>query len=251
VKLYAIPMSHPAMAAQLMLEHKGIEYERIELMPGLHRFTMKLLGFPGPNVPAIAVNRRRLQGTRTISRALDELPGPRLFPADPEVRRKVEEAERFGDEVLQELARRMVVCVFRHAGWPVVDLSYGARLNRRLEYAMRRPAPMGTVISAMYGARDAVIQADLIGLPAVLDRLDAWIEEGVLDGKELNAADFQIAPSVQLLLMADDYAQALRGRPVEAFARRVAPPYPARVGPALPAAWLSSIRELKPVPARS
>jgi glutathione S-transferase len=110
---------------------------------------------------------------------------------------------------------------------------------------------MGTIISAVFGARDAVIQADLIGLPAILDKLDAWIEEGVLDGKDLNAADFQIAPSVQLLLMADDYAQALRGRPVEAFARRVAPPYPSRVGPALPAAWLSPIRELRPFPAQS
>jgi glutathione S-transferase len=242
VKLYAIPMSHPTMSAQLMLEHKGIGYERIDLVPGFHRFTTKALGFPGPNVPAIVVDGKRIQGTRTISRALDDMrPEPPLFPSDPGARREVEEAERFGDDVLQELARRMVVCAFRHAGWPTVDLTYGARMNRRLQFWMRRTAPMGRVIAALYGARDAVIRADLFGFPAILDKIDEWIEKGVIDGEELNAADFQLAPSLQLLLMAEDYAQALRGRPLEAFAHRVAPGYPSRIGPTLPAQWLEPL----------
>jgi glutathione S-transferase len=231
------------MAAQLMLEHKGIVYERVDLIPGLHRVTMKALRFPGPNVPAIIIGDKRIQGTRRISRALDEIrPEPALFPADPDRRRKVEEAERFGDEVLQEFARRMAVCALKHSGWPALDGNYGrGRLNRRVERAMSKPAALGLGISLLYGVRDAVIQTDLIALPAVLDRIDAWIEEGVLNGDQLNAADFQIAPSLQILLVAEDYAQAFRGRPAEEFATRVAPPFPSKVGPALPRHWLEPL----------
>ena len=58
-------------------------------------------------VPAVRfADGRRAQGTRPLARALDELqPEPRLVPADP----RVEEAELWGDEVLQQWARRMVV----------------------------------------------------------------------------------------------------------------------------------------------
>ena len=33
VRLYNIPGSHPAMAVQLMLQHKGIPYKRTDLFP--------------------------------------------------------------------------------------------------------------------------------------------------------------------------------------------------------------------------
>ncbi len=33
VKLYGIPGSHPVMSARLMLDHKGIPYDRRDLFP--------------------------------------------------------------------------------------------------------------------------------------------------------------------------------------------------------------------------
>ncbi len=56
----------------------------------------------------------------------------------------------------------------------------------------------------------------------------------MLNGPELNAADFQIAVNVAALLMAEDCAPFVRGRPAEALAQRVAPGYTGRVGRALP-----------------
>ena len=35
--LFGIASSHPSLAGQLMLEHKGIEYRRFDLVPGAHR----------------------------------------------------------------------------------------------------------------------------------------------------------------------------------------------------------------------
>ena len=100
VKLYSIPGSHPAAAARAMLEHKGIEYDRVDLPPVVSRVMMRLAGFPGNRVPALRIDGRKVQGSRNVSRELDVVKAdPPLFPADPERRAAVEEAERWGDEV--------------------------------------------------------------------------------------------------------------------------------------------------------
>jgi hypothetical protein len=76
-----------------------------------------------------------------------------------------------------------------------------------------------------------------------LDQIDAWIEEGLLGGEELNAADFQIAPNVSALLLAEDLAPFVRGRPAEAWAARVAPGYVGHIGRVAPADWLAPLEE--------
>lgn len=62
----------------------------------------------------------------------------------------------------------------------------------------------------------------------------------MLDGPELNAADFQIAVNVAALLLAEDCAPFVLGRPAEALAHRVAPGYTGRVGTALPPGTIPS-----------
>jgi glutathione S-transferase len=239
-KLYAVPISHPCMSAQLMLEHKGIEHERIDMIAGLHLLTLRTRGFERDYTPALAVDGERFQGTREISRALDRMrPEPPLFPAEPEARQRVEIAERFGEEVLQMLARRIAITVTRHsrAGF---DFRYGPRVSRLAALALR--APMAdSFLMLRYGAKDAVAQADLIALPAILRTIDEWIDEGVLGGEQLNAADFQVATSIQLLLTIEDLGPVLEERPVASLARRVAPPYPVKFDPVLPGRWLEQM----------
>src|SRR5919197_1532406 len=97
------------MTARLMLERKGIDYRRVDLMPVISKVALRGLRFPGVTVPALRIDGRRIQGSREIARELDRLvPEPPLYPADPERRAAVEEAERFGDEELQAPARRIV-----------------------------------------------------------------------------------------------------------------------------------------------
>lgn len=50
-------------------------------------------------------------------------------------------------------------------------------------------------------------------LPALLDRVDAWIADGVLGGAQLNAADFMVAPSLALILYRPDVMPMFEGRP--------------------------------------
>ena len=80
-----------------MLEHKGIPFKRVDLVTAMHKPSLKLLGFSGTTVPAMKADGRKVQGSREISRALDEIkPEPALLTSDA-----VREAERWGDEELQ------------------------------------------------------------------------------------------------------------------------------------------------------
>jgi glutathione S-transferase len=90
-------------------------------------------------------------------------------------------------------------------------------------------------------ATDANVRRDVSMLPGILQRIDDWIAGGVLGGEELNAADFQIAPSLRLAMSFDDLRPAIEHRPAGELALRVVPDYPGKIPPVLPAAWLEPL----------
>jgi hypothetical protein len=60
--------------------------------------------------------------------------------------------------------------------------------------------------------------------PGYLDRIDGcWIEPGVLDGDQLYAADFMIAPSLALLTCRRDLSEVVERRPVMKLVERLLP----------------------------
>src|SRR5215211_3623925 len=91
-----------------MLRYKGVPHRVVYLAPRIHPALLRFAGFEGATVPALDLGERKVQGSRSISRALETVkPEPRLFPADPEQRYAVEEAERWGEEELQETVGRI------------------------------------------------------------------------------------------------------------------------------------------------
>ena len=248
--LYVIPGSHPSMTARLMLERKDIAYKRVDLMPVVAKGALKALRFPSNTVPALRIDGERIQGSRSISRELDRLrPEPPLFPADPTRRASVEQAERFGDEELQAPARRILWNALRRDRSPLESFSAGARLGIPIGLAVKTAAPIVAAAARLNEANDENVRADLAALPGMLDRIDAWIADGTIGGDEPNAADYQIATSLRLLMSLDDLRPAIEGRPAGEMATRVVPDYPGRVPPILPAEWLESIKETAPAEA--
>jgi glutathione S-transferase len=75
----------------------------------------------------------------------------------------------------------------------------------------------------------------------MLDRIDAWIRDGLLGGEVLTAADLQIGANVRLLLLFEDLSPWIEGRPAAELARRVAPVYPGRIGAVFPSEWLEPL----------
>jgi glutathione S-transferase len=86
-------------------------------------------------------------------------------------------------------------------------------------------------------ANDASVRADIEGLGALLDRVDALIAEGTIGGPEPNAADFQIATTLAAMLAFEDLIPMIEGRPAADLANRLVPPYPGRMPAVVPAGW--------------
>jgi glutathione S-transferase len=243
VRLYTIPGSHPGVAVQLMLEHKGIGFKRTDLLPVISRGVVRALGFPGPTVPAMKIDDKKVQGSRPIARELERLrPEPALFPSDPEKRAAVEEAERFGDEELQHPVRQIIWWAFQHDKSPLRSYSEGARLGIPIGLAVHTAGPIIALEKRINEATDENVRADLAKLGEMLDRIDTWIGEGILDGEQPNAADFQIAPSLRLAMTMQDLRPAIDARPAGKLARRIVPSFAGDFPPVLPPAWLAPLR---------
>jgi len=250
VRLYVIPGSHPSMTARLMLEQKGIPYERTDLLPLIHKPVLKAMRFPSNTVPAMKIDGRRLQGSRRIARELDRLrPQPPLFPSDPGLRLAVEEAERFGDEDLQSPIRRIAWNALNRDVSPLRSYAEGARFRIPLDVVLKTARPVVAAAFRYNRAGDENVRHDLAALPGMLKRIDDWCEEGVLNGEQPNAADFQIAPSLRLAMTFDDLGPWIAGRPAGKLALRVVPDFPGHSPPVLPPSWLEPMREAASAPA--
>ncbi len=242
--LYSVFSSHPAQAAHLMLAHKRIGHRVVNLVPGTHAAVLRAIGFPSGTVPALTLNERRVQGSRAISRALEEVQAePRLFPTDPQARMRVEEAERWGDEILQPVPRRLFawltihrrdarVLVAREAGLPVPSLLGSAN------------ALVAWYFARQVEATDTEKVAEMVEtLPVLLDHVDELLDNRTIGGTPRNAADFQIATTVRLLMSFGDLSPVLENRRAASFAAEVFPAYPFSVPAGMvPEAWLEPLR---------
>ncbi|HEX8742313.1 MAG TPA: glutathione S-transferase [Thermoleophilaceae bacterium] len=235
-KLYAMSISHPSRAARLMLEHKGIEYDAVNVSPGMQAVQVRIAGFRGGTVPALSLGGRRIAGSVAISRALEEIqPDPPLFPRDSAQRRAVEDAEEWGERVLQPIPRRLLRWALRHDRDARLDFARRAG-NARPELAAHAIG-LGAVLYARRedAKRTERIRADWQSLPSHLDRVDELIAAGTIGGDELNAADFQIGTTLSVMLASVDYGPLVAGRPAEALARRVWPDFPYELPSLIPA----------------
>ncbi len=234
--LHALAPSHPCLAVAAALRYKDLSFERIDLVPGTHVEEMqRIYGEGHGTVPGLLVDGEPVHGSRAIMARLEQLaPEPSLFPsADADA---VREAERWGDEELQDLGRR---------------LPWGA-----LHF---RPEAMGTFGGAgpldgpgtdfaisyvhsswrYHGITAARLHDDLASLPAKLDHVDELAQHGVIGGDAPTAADLQIGSTIRILLTLGDLHELTVGRPAERVGRRWFPDYPGEVpAGAFPAGWV-------------
>jgi glutathione S-transferase len=242
VRLFTIPGSHPGVSVQRMLEYKGIPYKLTNLLPVVSWGVLRALRYPRVTVPAMKIDGRRIQGSREITRELERVRSePPLFPTDPERRATVEEIERFGDAELQHCVRQIFLWVMRRKTASLGSFLEGSKIGLPHGLAVKTAGPFIALDGRSHAAGDANVRTAVAMLPEMLQRIDDWIAEGVLGGEELNAADFQIAPSLRLAMSLDDLRPAIENRAAGRLALRVVPHYPGRVPPALPTAWLEPL----------
>jgi hypothetical protein len=170
VTLYWMAVSHPSQVARKMLELKNIEFQTVDVLPLAQRIHLRLAGFRGGTVPALKLDGRKLQGSRKISSALEQVrPDPPMFPSDPALRERVIEAERWGEETLQPVPRRIA----RYAA----ARSHAMRRSVSADQSLPAPGLIATLSGpvARYYARslevdgrrgdEAGVRADLAAIP--------------------------------------------------------------------------------------
>jgi glutathione S-transferase len=243
IKLYWMSVSHPSQAARKMLELKGVDFELVNVLPLSQRVHLRLAGFKDGTVPALKLDNRRVQGSRQIARVCDELwPTPPLFPDDPARCARVEEAERWGDEVLQPVPRRIARYGAVHSlavrRWGAAESPLPGRdLAARISVPLVRYYLRTTEADGRRG-EEAVIRADLAALPSLLDHADELLADATLDPAAPNAATLQVLASVCLLHAIADLHELVDAHACAAPALELFPHYPGPIPPFLPAEWV-------------
>jgi glutathione S-transferase len=237
--LYSQPGSHPVAAVEVALRLKSIAYRRVDLLP-MSQVLIGPLRYGGTTVPGLRIDGERLVGSRAIIHRLDMLvPEPPLLPApDDASRAEVLEAERWGDEVLQGVPRRIVY--FALVRCPAAMEGYAGDSKLPLPLPLMRPAlPLTARLAALKNkAREASTRADLQALPGQLDRIDAWIADGLLGGERPNAADLQIGSTIRLLCSIVDLRPLIEPRPAARLTRYFPPMVGEVPAGVLPTEWL-------------
>ena len=214
LRLFIVYGSHPSAAVEKALAMKGLQYRVVELPVVTHAPIMRAL-FGVRTVPGLRIDGEKISGSRAIMHRLDELVDqPALYPADPALRARVEEADRWGDEVFQQPVREIL--------WPAMlrrpdaAPSYGEHARVRIPAPVTRallPA-LGRIELKMQRTSDAIAAQRMRELPAHFDKIDGWIADRTIGDTQLpNAADLQIFSTVRLMQTIADIRPLLDGRP--------------------------------------
>lgn len=233
--LHALPPSHPCMTVDAALRLKGLEFERVDLTPGPHNAEMEhIYGDGNRTVPGLLIDDEPVHGSRAILARIDELaPEPALYPGDRA--EAVREAERWGDDELQDLGRRLP--------WGAMHF----RPEAMGTYGGAGPLdPAGTDFAMRFvhsswkyhGITCERLAGDLAGLPAKLERIGSFAADGLIGGDHATAADLQIGATLRVLLTLGDIAPLIEAGPGAEIARRWFPDYPGEIpAGAFPAGW--------------
>jgi glutathione S-transferase len=226
-RLYVVHGSHPCAAVERALQLKGLPYKVTELPPPAHAAVMRAR-FGKRTVPALRLDGGEVvHGSSPIFRRLDALqPEPSLRTADP----AVAEAERWGDEVWQPIARRLLWPAFQARPDAMASFQEGSKLPPIPGPVLKAIAPVATRIERrMNAAVPAAVRADLQALDVHLEKIDGWIADGTLGGEQPNAADLQIGSTTRLLLTIADVRDRIDAHPAGAHARALWPHVPGEV----------------------
>ena len=236
-KLVGVVGSHPCVSAELMLRYKGVEFTRLDLPNMTHKVMLPLLRYRGSTVPVMTFEGRRISGTMRIARALEHfVPEPPLFPERD--RAAIEGAEAWADSVLQDGVRQLSRYAVTRDPEAVTAFLNGPLLGIP-EHLVRKALPvMRPAVVLQMRTSEETARSCLAALPAQLDRVDALLAEGVIGGEQPNAADFQIAPAVRLMLCFDQLREYVDARPAARHARALVPEYPGRFREVFPTPWL-------------
>lgn len=232
VTLHAVPPSHPCMTVAAALQLKGLEFERIDF-PHTERLArmQEIYGEGNSTVPGALIDGEPVHGSRAILARLEQLePEPSLYPSE-----EVREAERWGDQELQDLGRCLPWGAMYFRPESMGTFAGGGPLDAPgTDFAIK----FVRATWRYHGITAARLHADLAGLAAKIEHVERLAEDGVIGGEQPNAADLQIGATIRVLMPIGDLRPVLTDTAAERIAVRLFPDYPGEVpAGAYPSGW--------------
>jgi glutathione S-transferase len=151
IKLYQFPISHFCEKVRWTLDYKGLEYTKVNLLPGLHIKQIKKLG-KYSSVPLLVDGDNVIQNSFEIIDYLEEkYPQNNLNPIDESTKKKALDWERYVDQKLGVHVRvvcyhilldhpEVVIPFFTHKGpwYGKLLLKFGFKnLQKKMRYFMK------------------------------------------------------------------------------------------------------------------
>jgi glutathione S-transferase len=198
--LWHIEISHFNEKARWALDYKGVEYESRTPTPGAHMaVAIWLTRGRCKTFPVLQLDGQTIGDSTAIIAALERrYPEPRLYPEDPDERRRALELEEFFDE---ELAPHLRLLAFHEATRDRATIERFAAdlLPARLRDSGAARAGATGIFSGFAGLRYGVKSESAAGLArgkvlAALDRLEAELDgHDYLVGNRFSVADLSAA----------------------------------------------------------
>lgn len=136
------------------------------------------------------------------------------------------------------MARRLALVAVGGDRTHLQEFLDGYKLGFPASVAAKTAGPAIWMEQKIHKANPDVGRADVARVAELIDHVDELIAGGVIGGEQPNAADFQIAPSVRLLMALDQLRPLIDGRPAAELALTVVSDFRGRVPAGLPHDWL-------------
>jgi glutathione S-transferase len=236
ITLHVLPPSHPCLTAEAALKYKGLTYELINLGMGRHQEEIeRIYGEGRRTVPGMTIGEETVHGSTEILWKLEQLyPEHPLYPEGSA--EAVREAELWADGDFQDFGRRLPWSALHFRPESMGSFGGAGPLD-----------PAGTDYAIKFirstwkyhGISAEQLAQDLQALPGMIDRIEDYAGQGLIDGAEPTAADFQIGATVRVLLTVGDLHPLFAGSAAERIARRHFADYPGLVpAGAYPEGWV-------------
>jgi glutathione S-transferase len=224
------------MTAEAALKHKGLTYELVNLAMGKHQEEVeRIYGEGRRTVPGMTIGDETVHGSTAILWRLEQdFPENTLYPEA--VRDAVREAELWADGDFQDFGRRLPWSALHFRPESMGSFGGAGALDPPgTDYAIK----FIRATWKYHGISAVQMAEDLAALPAMIDRIEGFAEEGLIDGAEPTAADLQIGATVRVLLTVGDLQPLFQGSAAERVARRNFPDYAGLVpAGAFPDGWV-------------
>lgn len=208
MELLEFTVSHYCEKARWGLDHLGVPYRPLVVLPGPHIVALRRLGLRRTTVPVLVVPAGPVQGSGAILDVAEEhaLNGRTLLPECPEERAAVRAWETRLDREAGETLRRVLYHHLLEQPAGVIDLWtqggpwWGSPLYRAVFPLM------AANLRRHYRIRPDRVEASLAVFDALADDLDAALTRGPwLVGERFTRADLTAAALLAPLVMPEEH----------------------------------------------